>query len=103
MIEQNALAGINPVDLVVVHSDSVSIELGHPLGTAGIEGSGFLLGDILDLAVELGGGGLVNAVLWMRPRMLTASRMRSVPKVSKLAVYSGPSKLTATWLWASRL
>ena len=32
-----------------------------------------------------------------------ASRMRSVPMPSALAVYSGVSKLTATWLIAARL
>ena len=37
------------------------------------------------------------------PRMRTASRILKVPSASQLAVYSGLSKLTATWLWAPRL
>jgi hypothetical protein len=32
-----------------------------------------------------------------------ASRIRSVPTPSALAVYSGVSNETATWLWAARL
>jgi len=61
VIEEDAVAGIHAVGLAVVDGDPVGVELGDAVGTAGIEGGGFLLGDFLDEAVELGGGGLVNA------------------------------------------
>jgi NAD(P)-dependent dehydrogenase (short-subunit alcohol dehydrogenase family) len=38
-----------------------------------------------------------------KPRIRMASRRRSGPSASALAVYSGVSKLTQTWLWAARL
>ena len=37
------------------------------------------------------------------PNRRMASRMRNVPNASTSAVYSGESKLTATWDWAPRL
>jgi hypothetical protein len=42
-------------------------------------------------------------VLAVSPSIRTASRIRSVPRASELAVYSGASKLTAKWLWALML
>ena len=61
VIEEDAVAGIHAVGLAVVDGDPVGVELGDAVGAAGIEGGGFLLGDLLDEAVELGGGGLVDA------------------------------------------
>ena len=60
MVEQNAVAGIHPIGLAVVHRDPVGVELGHPIGAVGVEGRGFLLGDLLHQAMELGRAGLVD-------------------------------------------
>ena len=61
MVKKNAVAGIHAIGLAVIHRDPVGIELGHPVGTARIEGRGFLLGDFLHQPVELTGAGLVDA------------------------------------------
>ncbi len=61
MIEENAITGIHAVGLAVVHRDPIAIHLGHRVGAAGIEGRGFLLGDLLHQAIELAGAGLVDA------------------------------------------
>ena len=61
MVEQNAVAGIHAIGLAVIHRDPVGIELGHSVGTARIEGRGFLLGNFLHEPVELTGAGLINA------------------------------------------
>ena len=42
-------------------------------------------------------------VYFENPNNLTASKILRVPRASLFAVYSGVSKLTATWLWAPRL
>ena len=42
-------------------------------------------------------------VLWFNFNKRTASSILKAPSASQLAVYSGDSKLTATWLCAPRL
>ena len=61
MVEQNARAGVDAVTLAVIDRDPVGVELGDAIGAAGIEGSGFLLGDLLHQAVQLASAGLVDA------------------------------------------
>ena len=61
VVEQDAVAGVDAVGLAVVDGDPVGVELGHRVGAARVEGSGFLLGDFLHQAVEFAGAGLVEA------------------------------------------
>ena len=61
VIEEEAVAGIHAVGLAVIDGDPVGVKLGDAVGTAGVKGGGFLLRDLLHEAVELGGGGLVDA------------------------------------------
>jgi len=98
VVKKHPVAGINPVALAVVHRDPVGIELCHAVGAARIERRSLLLQDFLHQAVELTGALLVDPRLSVSPTIRTASRIRSVPSASLLAVYSGLSKLTATWL-----
>jgi len=67
VVEQNAVAGVHAVGLAVVHHDPVRIELGHGVGAARVEGRGFLLGDFLHQAIQLGGAGLVEAGFFLQP------------------------------------
>jgi hypothetical protein len=61
VVEQHAVAGVHAVGLAVVDGDPEGVELGDGVGGAGVEGGGDLLGDLLHLAVQLRGGGLVEA------------------------------------------
>ena len=61
VVEEDAVAGVHAVGLAVVHSDPVGVELGNGVGTARVEGGGFLLRGFLHQAVEFGGAGLVEA------------------------------------------
>src|SRR5882757_4439680 len=60
MIEQDAVGSVDTVGLAVVHRDPVAVELGDAIGRARIERRRFLLRNLLDEAIELGGGGLVE-------------------------------------------
>ena len=103
VVEQDAVTRIDAVGLAVVDGDPVGVELGDGVGAARVEGRCFLLRGFLDESVEFRCGSLVETGFISSPRMRMASSMRSVPSPSALAVYSGVSKLTATWLWAARL
>jgi len=61
VIEQDAVAGIHAIGLAVVDRDPVGIELGHGVGAARVEGGSFLLRDFLHQAIQLAGGGLIEA------------------------------------------
>ena len=67
VVEQHAIAGVNAVGLAVVHRDPVGVHLGHGVGAARVEGRGFLLGNFLHQAVQLGGAGLVEAGFFLQP------------------------------------
>ena len=60
MVEEDAVGEVHAVGLTVVDEDPEGVLLGHGVGGAGVEGRGLGLGDLLDLAVELRGGGLVE-------------------------------------------
>ena len=60
VVEEDTVAGIYAVGLPVVDTDPVGVELGHSVGAPGVERGGFRLGDLLDLAEQLRGGGLVK-------------------------------------------
>src|SRR5580693_3634825 len=64
MVEQDTVAGIHAVGLAVVHRDPVAVKLGHRIGRARIERRGLLLRNLLNQAVQLRGGRLVE------PRLL---------------------------------
>jgi len=102
VVEEDAVAGIEPIGLAVVDGDPVGVELGDGVRAARVEGRSLALGDLLDQAIELGSGGLVETGLALQRKRMASSR-RKVPMASTSAVYSGDSKLTATWLWAPRL
>ena len=61
VVEQDAVASVNAIGLAVVHRDPVSIQLGHRIGAAGVEGGAFLLRNLLHQAIQLAGAGLVKA------------------------------------------
>ena len=63
VIEEDAVAGIDAIGFAVVDGDPVGVELGDGVGTARVEGSGFLLRGFLDEAVEFGCRCLVEAGL----------------------------------------
>ena len=67
MVEQDAVAGVHAVGLAVIHHDPVGVELGHGVGAARVEGRGFLLGDFLHQAIQLGCAGLVEAGFFLQP------------------------------------
>ena len=63
VVEEDAVAGVDAVGFAIVHRDPVGVELGRRVGTARVEGRGLLLRRLPHLAVELRGGGLVDARL----------------------------------------
>ena len=63
MVEEDAVRGVHPVGLAVVHRDPVGVDLGGGIGAARVEGRLLVLGDGLHLAVEFAGRGLVDAGL----------------------------------------
>ena len=63
MVEQDAVAGEHAVGFAVVHSDPLGVQLGHAVGASWIERGGLALRDLLHLAVELAGRGLVELCL----------------------------------------
>jgi hypothetical protein len=67
VVEQDAVARIHPVRLAVVDHDPVRIQLRHAVRAAGVERRRLRLGRLDDLAVELGGRGLVEADVLLEP------------------------------------
>lgn len=61
MVEKNTVGGVEAVGLAIIDHDPVSVELGDSVGGPGVEGGLLRLRDLLDLAEELAGGGLVEA------------------------------------------
>ena len=63
VVEEDAGAGVEAVGFAVVFDYPVAVEFGDAVGGAGVEGGGFVLwaARVGDFAVELGGGGLVEA------------------------------------------
>ena len=60
MVEENTVGKVHAVGLTVIDKNPEGILLGNGVGRTGVEGSGLGLRDLLHLAVELGGGGLVE-------------------------------------------
>ena len=60
VVEQNPVAGEQPVGVAVDDRGPVRVELRAGVGGAGAEGGGLGLGALGGLPVELGGGGLVE-------------------------------------------
>ena len=44
MVEEDAIGGKNIVSFTVIDHHPISVEFGHSVGTAGVEGSLFVLG-----------------------------------------------------------
>src|SRR5690606_41950179 len=63
MIEQDAAGGVQAKAFPVVHGDPVTIQLGHAIGAAGVEGRRLVLTLRLNQAEHLAGGGLIEARL----------------------------------------
>ena len=63
VVKQDAVGGVDAVGLPVVDRDPVRVELRHAVRAAGVERRRFRLRRLLHLAVELRGGGLVEAGL----------------------------------------
>ncbi len=61
VVEEDARDPENVVAFPVVDRDPMAVDLGHAVGAAGMEGGQLGLGDLLDLAEHLRGGGLVEA------------------------------------------
>ncbi|KAG1257178.1 hypothetical protein G6F65_016013 [Rhizopus arrhizus] len=66
VVEQDAVAGVHPIGFAVVHADPIGVQLGGGVGAARIEGGGFLLRRFLHQAIQLRGGGLVEARLFLQ-------------------------------------
>ena len=66
MVKENAVRGVNAVGLAVIHDDPVGVKLCRRIGAAGIEGRRLALWDLLHLAVELRGRGLIEARLFLK-------------------------------------
>ena len=60
VVEEDAVAAEHAVGVAVLLDDPEAVLLGDGVGTEGMEGGVLVLGYFLDLAVELGGGGLVD-------------------------------------------
>ena len=60
MVEQDAIAGEHTVGFAVVHCDPVGVQLGRAVRASRVEGRGLALRDLLHLAVEFAGRGLVE-------------------------------------------
>ena len=60
VVEEDAVAAEHAVGVAVLLDDPEAVLLGDGIGAEGVEGGVLVLGHFLDLAVELGGGGLVD-------------------------------------------
>jgi len=60
VVEEDAVATEHTVGVAVLLDDPEAVLLGDGVGAEGVEGGVLVLRDFLDLAVELGGGGLVD-------------------------------------------
>mmetsp|Transcript_1083 Transcript_1083/g.1870 ORF Transcript_1083/g.1870 Transcript_1083/m.1870 type:complete len:369 (+) Transcript_1083:223-1329(+) len=60
VVEEDAVGKVHAVSLTVVHKDPEGVLLGDSIGRTGVEGGGLGLGNLADLAVQLGGRGLVE-------------------------------------------
>ena len=60
VVEEDAVATEHTVGVAVLLDDPEAVLLGDGVGAEGVEGGVLVLGYFLDLAVELGGGGLVD-------------------------------------------
>ena len=63
VVEEDAVGKVHAVGLTIVHKDPEGVLLGDCVGRTGVKGGGLGLGDLADLTVELGGGGLVETDL----------------------------------------
>ena len=63
VVEENSVAGVDPVGLAIVDGDPVAVELGHAVRRAGVERRRLRLRRLLDEAEHLGGRRLVEARL----------------------------------------
>ena len=61
VVEEDAAAAEHIVSLTVLLDNPEAVELGHGIGTVGMEGGVLVLGDFFYLAIELGGRGLIDA------------------------------------------
>ena len=61
VVEQDAAAAEHIVGLTVLLDNPEAVEFGHGIGAVGMEGGVLVLGNLLYLAVELGGAGLIDA------------------------------------------
>jgi len=60
VVEEDAVAAEHAVGVAVLLDDPEAVLLGDGIGAEGVEGGVLVLRHFLDLAVELGGGGLVD-------------------------------------------
>ena len=63
VVEEDAVGKVHAVGLTVIHEDPEGVLLGDGIGRTGVEGGGLGLGNLTDLSVQLGGGGLVESDL----------------------------------------
>ena len=67
MVEQDAGAAEHVVRFPILPDDPKTVQLGHRIGGTGVKRGLFALGNFLHLAVQLGGGRLVNTRLLCQP------------------------------------
>ena len=111
MVEEASVAGVHAVSLAETYNDPVGLLLGHHMrppsgrhiGAARTARRCQIPPHFLRQAVRLAGAVLTKGGLLGQPEVGIASSGRSVLTPSATAVYSGCSKLAATWLVAPRL
>ena len=60
VVDKHPRAGVQAVALAIVDGDPVAVDLGHSIWASGMEGCGFGLGDLVDLAEHFAGTCLVE-------------------------------------------
>lgn len=103
MVKQDTVYCKHVVSFSIFLGDPEAILLRNCIGAVRVEGCCLSLRNLFYLAVQLGSGSLINFGFLVRPRMRTASRIRSTPIASTSPEYSGTSKETCTWDCAARL
>ena len=68
MIKQNAVYRKHPISFPIFLRDPEAVLLRHRIGAVGMKRRGLLLGNLFHLAVQLGGGCLINLRLLHQPQ-----------------------------------
>jgi len=84
MIEQNAVAGVDPVGFAIIDGDPVCVKLGNGIGRAWIERRSFFLWRFLNETVELRCGSLIKPGLFLQPQ--DAQRFEDAQRAERVGI-----------------